>query len=239
MNEFLKELRAKNTERCVLFGMGTIKDCSLEFKTLELLGEAGEVANTVKKIFRGDTEIHDKGVMTPILEALRRELADVIICTDLLAARYDIDLEQAVIDKFNKTSKDRGYSVFLDKKEGLKRVYLAIPYSNMEESSFVQATLATQIIVNQEINCFSPITHSHPLAKLGTIGTWDFWQKIDFQYIDSSDEVWVLVPQEGYEKIESSTGVQAELLYAKETGKIIRFIELKDNKIVEYGRVTA
>ncbi len=38
------------------------------------------------------------------VEDLSEELADVVICADLLAAKYNIDLEAAVKDKFNKTS---------------------------------------------------------------------------------------------------------------------------------------
>ena len=112
----------------------------------------------------------------------------------------------------------------------MKKVYLAIPYSGMEESSYAQATAATAHIINQfTINVFSPITHSHPLVKYGAKGTWDYWQKIDYQFIDWADEVWVLIPKEGQDKIEKSVGVQAEIQYAIQTGKPVKYIDLQPN----------
>jgi hypothetical protein len=107
----------------------------------------------------------------------------------------------------------------------MKKVYLAIPYSGMEQSSYDQATAATAQIINKyEINVFSPITHSHPLTKHGVKGTWDYWQKIDFQYIDWCDEVWVLVPTEGEDRVKKSVGVQAEIEYARNSGKLVKYI---------------
>lgn len=107
----------------------------------------------------------------------------------------------------------------------MKKIYLAIPYSGMEQSSYDQATAATAQIINKyEINVFSPITHSHPLTKHGVKGTWDYWQKIDFQYIDWCDEVWVLVPTEGEDRVKKSVGVQAEIEYARNSGKLVKYI---------------
>lgn len=118
----------------------------------------------------------------------------------------------------------------------LLKVYLAIPYSGMEESSYTQATEATMLIINEYgYNVFSPITHSHPIAKLGVKGTWDYWQNIDYQFIDWAEEVWVLVPEQGLTKCFLSTGVTAEMKYAEKHNKRIKLVTKKDNKIVEYG----
>src|SRR5687768_14367473 len=111
--DFLKRLRKANADRCPEFGIGDIKDVSLEFKTIELSGEVGELNNIVKKIIRGDTVVHDKGIEITIEEAFKREIADIFICIDLLAAKYEYDIQQIVIDKFNKTTKDRGYKTYL------------------------------------------------------------------------------------------------------------------------------
>jgi NTP pyrophosphatase (non-canonical NTP hydrolase) len=63
-----------------------------------MAGESGEACNLTKKMLRGDKSIdkHRKD--------LAKELADVITYTDLLAAAADIDLEKAVIQKFNEVS---------------------------------------------------------------------------------------------------------------------------------------
>ncbi len=107
----------------------------------------------------------------------------------------------------------------------IKKVYLAIPYTGMEESSYMQATSTTAKLISiYKINVLSPITHSHPLTKYGLEGTWDFWQQIDLQFIDWCDEVWVLIPDEGIDKIKQSTGVQSEIEYANKNNKPVKYI---------------
>lgn len=104
-------------------------------------------------------------------------------------------------------------------RKSLKKIYLAIPYSGMEESSFEQANKATVALLNQGFNVFSPITHSHPLTKEHLPGTWDFWKEIDYQFLDWADILIVLCPEEGIERVNSSTGVQSEIEYFKETAE--------------------
>lgn len=119
----------------------------------------------------------------------------------------------------------------------MKKIYLAIPYTGMQESAYEQANLGTVMLLNEGYNVFSPITHSHPLTKLNMYEiphTWEYWQHIDYQFIDWADELWVLIPKEGLEKVENSTGVQAEIKYAKETGKQITFFSL-DTLIKEHA----
>lgn len=113
----------------------------------------------------------------------------------------------------------------------MRKIYLAIPYSGMQESSYEQATIATAILLKKGFNVYSPITHSHPLTKQGIDlpHSWDFWEKIDKQFIDWADEVYVMIPIEGYEKILSSIGVQAEIAYAKEKNMNINYITMNSN----------
>lgn len=119
----------------------------------------------------------------------------------------------------------------------MKKIYLGISYSGMEESSFDQVTEATAMIINElEYNVFSPITHSHHLVKHGSHGSWDFWQRIDYQFLDFCDEAWFLIPKEGEIKLLQSTGVCAEITYAKTNRKPVKFVKKVGNKIVEYGK---
>jgi hypothetical protein len=110
----------------------------------------------------------------------------------------------------------------------MKKIYLAIPYTGMQESSYKQATVAACYIAQTyRYNVFSPITHSHPLAEMGLHGSWeDYWKKVDFQYIEWADEVWVLVPDEGEERVRVSTGVQDEISYCKSIEKPLRYVKL-------------
>jgi NTP pyrophosphatase (non-canonical NTP hydrolase) len=104
-----------------------------------IAGEVGEAANLVKKLRRiesdgldvpqnremiewvyGDAGASAASTVAPnelraavereLVKRLGAELADVVIYVDLLAARLGIDLGQAVIDKFNATSKKVGSS---------------------------------------------------------------------------------------------------------------------------------
>lgn len=112
----------------------------------------------------------------------------------------------------------------------MKLIYLAIPYSGMEESAFEQANLATVLLLKQGYNVISPITHCHSLTKVEGYdlpGTWEFWREIDFQLIDKCDEVFVLVPEQGMDWVMNSVGVQAEIKYANKHHKPVTIIDIR------------
>jgi NTP pyrophosphatase (non-canonical NTP hydrolase) len=73
-------------------------------------GELGEAANVAKKLNRvrdgipGNSETPEQ-----LRQNLADEIADVFIYLDLLAQSEGICLEQAVLSKFDKTSRKRGY----------------------------------------------------------------------------------------------------------------------------------
>lgn len=127
----------------------------------------------------------------------------------------------------------------------MKKIYLAIPYSGMEQSSYIQANLASIAILNDGENVFSPITHSHPLTQIPgkTVpGNWEFWQKIDYQFIDWADEIYVLIPTEGEERVLNSVGVQAEIKYAKEHNKPVYYIKVINGQVarnsdIKFGKL--
>jgi NTP pyrophosphatase (non-canonical NTP hydrolase) len=76
-----------------------------------LCGEAGELANVVKKIRRQQTGARNEGdPPMAVLELMAAaELADVVIYCDLLAAHFGVDLGAAVANKFNIVSKKFGF----------------------------------------------------------------------------------------------------------------------------------
>jgi NTP pyrophosphatase (non-canonical NTP hydrolase) len=74
---------------------------SLEYRGNELAGEVGEACNVIKKIVRERLGIRGSRATQA---DLADELADVIICVDLIAAHEGIDLCAAVRNKFNYTS---------------------------------------------------------------------------------------------------------------------------------------
>lgn len=81
-----------------------------------MCGEAGELANVIKKIRR--QEDGARGVDDPDLPSLRAmaadEMADVICYLDLLAHEMSIDLDDAVASKFNRVSDRQGFPEKLD-----------------------------------------------------------------------------------------------------------------------------
>lgn len=112
MSNVYPRLREANQARHEEWATGEI---SLSYRGNELAGEVGEameafvemgastgrVCNTLKKFDRekmgmvGSRATH---------HALAEELADVMICVDLIAMQFGIDMREAVRDKFNATS---------------------------------------------------------------------------------------------------------------------------------------
>ena len=77
----------------------------LAYRGNELAGEVGEACNVIKKLER---ERHGIRGSRATREQLAEELADVIICADLIAMQAGINLEDAVREKFNATSEKYG-----------------------------------------------------------------------------------------------------------------------------------
>lgn len=96
-------LRAANATRMLEWDTGN--QITPSYQGNELAGEVGEACNIIKKLERERLGI--KGSRANLAD-LAEELADVVICVDLIAMGYNIDLDQAVKDKFNKTSEKVG-----------------------------------------------------------------------------------------------------------------------------------
>ncbi len=74
---------------------------SLAYRGNELAGEVGEACNVIKKLERERMGIRGSRAS---ISMLAEELADVVICADLIAMQAGIDLDAAVEAKFNATS---------------------------------------------------------------------------------------------------------------------------------------
>ena len=106
----LGALRDANLKRAAEWH-GADKAPTIEYRFMELAGEVGEACNAQKKLSRTDMGIRGG---TEGLAHLTEELADVLICLDLVAMDLGIDLGEAVRAKFNKTSEKYGLSTRLD-----------------------------------------------------------------------------------------------------------------------------
>ena len=105
MSETLKRLREANHERAneAFFPVTTWSPMQWG---CAVAGEAGELCNLLKKYERNRVPGDSQNV-GPIAE----EVADVVIYLDLLCQLLGIDMEQAIADKFDKTSAKIGSSV--------------------------------------------------------------------------------------------------------------------------------
>jgi NTP pyrophosphatase (non-canonical NTP hydrolase) len=104
----LSKLRDANNARQIEW---KASDLDLSFKGNELAGEVGEACNVIKKLERERLGINGS---RDTVEHLGEELADVIICVDLIAAKLGIDLSKAVVNKFNLTSEKVGLTTKLE-----------------------------------------------------------------------------------------------------------------------------
>ena len=84
---------------------------SLSYRGNELAGETGEACNEIKKLERERLGIRGS---RSTKEKLASELADVIICCDLIAMGEAIDLWEAVRGKFNETSAKVGLRTMIE-----------------------------------------------------------------------------------------------------------------------------
>lgn len=108
-------LRDANTQRCKQFKdakgrlshPGGVSDWMLSQWSNAVAGEVGEAANIIKKIERGDLTEEEARPL------LAKELADVQIYLDLLAARAGVDLGRATRHKFNEVSRRVQAAVFI------------------------------------------------------------------------------------------------------------------------------
>lgn len=101
-------LRAANLARQAEWDAGN--QLTAAYRGNELAGEVGEACNAIKKLERERLGIRGS---RDTIEHLAEELADVLICVDLIAAHYGIDMDRALESKFNATSNANGLSTRL------------------------------------------------------------------------------------------------------------------------------
>lgn len=105
-----------NLARCNRWHKGGISDWTPERWMTATVGELGEAANALKKLFRVDDEIAsineaDRQIdtRTQAIDKIAEEVADTFIYLNLFACRLGIDLAAEVVKKFNATSERYGF----------------------------------------------------------------------------------------------------------------------------------
>jgi hypothetical protein len=108
-------------------------------------------------------------------------------------------------------------------------VYLAVPYSDddpsVREWRFEQANLAASVMMRAGLHVFSPISHTHPIAKAGTLPLgWDFWEGYDRAILQTCAAM-VVLKLPGWER---SAGVAGEIKIAGELGIPVSYVYQQD-----------
>ena len=108
----------------------------------------------------------------------------------------------------------------------MNKIYLASPYTKLDhEDAFRKACHAAALLINLGNVVFSPIAHSHYIAKFHSLPKdVDFWRKQNHAFLDWCDELWVLE----IEGSKCSKGVLEEIKYAKSIGKDIHYLTRKE-----------
>lgn len=120
-NLSLEYLREVNSKRVELWNKDSPAWTPAD-NLVELVGELGEAANVMKKLRRLKCRMVPHKNQTPeeldkaekdYIAHLTDEMGDIVICVDLLAQNLGINLSQAVVNKFNKTSDKYGFPIKL------------------------------------------------------------------------------------------------------------------------------
>lgn len=106
-----QDLREVNVTRCIRWHPPTSEPWTCADWSNALCGEAGELANVVKKVRRQQTGAVNAGdpSMEQLVKMVGDELADVVIYADLVAHHFGLDLSAAVTSKFNRVSEKYGF----------------------------------------------------------------------------------------------------------------------------------
>lgn len=104
------------------------------------------------------------------------------------------------------------------------KIYLACPYSHpdpeVRKSRYEAVNIAAAKIILSGHVVYSPISHSHGITNTGLPMDWNFWKRIDQEFIRWADQVWIL-QLEGWR---NSHGVKAEMNLAFNELKLVRLV---------------
>lgn len=116
----------------------------------------------------------------------------------------------------------------------MKKIYLGIPYSGQEETSYELAKKYAAQLLKEGHLVFSPISMCHPISKDYDLpGDWSFWEKLDTSFIEWCDEVIFIVPGDilGLKNFLASKGCRSEYDIATTLKKPVKFMSGLTGKI--------
>ena len=110
--------------------------------------------------------------------------------------------------------------------------YLASPYSShckmVKQQRFERICEIAGLLMKQGHHLFVPIAMSHPIQEFGgTLGTWEYWEKFDTEFVLGASELWVVTMPNW----DQSVGVLAEIKIAESAGIPIKYVNPDTLKI--------
>lgn len=104
-------------------------------------------------------------------------------------------------------------------------IYVACPYSHsnplVREERFERVSEFCAELSRAGLIVFSPISHTHPIAKYGLPTDWAFWERFERAYMEVCR--WMIVyAMDGWEV---STGVQSEIAIMRELNRPIVYVD--------------
>lgn len=114
-----ESLKIANKDRAEKLYNQPIKDTLITDWVVALAGECGEFCNVIKKLRRLQTGLgkfnykEGEQEVKNLLQQAKDEIGDLIIYADIIAQALDIDLGEAVKDKFNEVSKRNNCEIVL------------------------------------------------------------------------------------------------------------------------------
>lgn len=114
-------------------------------------------------------------------------------------------------------------------------IYLACPYSDPDpavmEDRFNRVNIVAAYLMGQGLHVYSPISHTHPIAKVGELPRgWGYWKDYDTAMISRCNEIYVL-KLDGWTE---SKGVAAELKIADDWGVPVRYLDPDPTKMLSW-----
>jgi len=107
-------------------------------------------------------------------------------------------------------------------------IYMASPYSHqshlVRQRRFEEACRAAAALLKAGVSVFAPIVHSHSIANYGVPTSWDYWSRLDREYLALCDVVAVLTIH-GWRE---SVGVKAEIELAEQLGIPVVYVAPAD-----------
>lgn len=106
-------------------------------------------------------------------------------------------------------------------------VYLATPYSKFHggiESAFRYAAKVAALLIRHQVNVYSPIAHTHPIAIHGGLDplNHELWLRFDRTMMERSDALLVAM-MTGWRE---SHGIRMEMGFFESANKPIHFMDL-------------